>query len=158
MISWTNPRSVDLTRPYLYLIVVRSPTREHRYVGKASSPSRMNAYSRNVDRVLAGKTKRPAVTRDGRVQSEGNRKYRYVHLVLATAVKQGWEVEHYPIENCDKASHTSLESRRKLELCCDMNDGPSWFVEDFRALGTTTHWLMPNYSLKRTAASRYGIN
>lgn len=131
MIPWTNPHSVDLTRPYLYFIVVRSPGREYRYVGKGSSPSRMGAYARNVSRVLAGKTKRPALTRDGRVQSEGNRKYRYVHLVLAAAVKNGWVIEHYPLENCDKALHSEVEKQRKLELKCDMNDGPSWYVEEF---------------------------
>lgn len=96
MIPWTNPQSVDLNRPVLCFISVRSPSREYRYVGKGSAPSRMNAYWRNVERVLAGKTKRPAVTRAGRQQREGNRKYRYVHLVLATAVRNGWPVEHYP--------------------------------------------------------------
>ena len=134
MIPHTNPHLVDLTRPYIYFIVVRSPTREYRYVGKGSAPSRMTAYSRNVARVLAGKTKRPAVTQDGRVQSEGNRKYRYVHLVLARAVKEGWGIEQYPLENCDKASHSHLESQRKRELGCDMNDGPSWFIADFARL------------------------
>jgi len=134
MITWTNPHSVSLTQPYLYLIVVRSPGREYRYVGKGSSPSRMNAYSRNVSRVLSGKTKRPAVTRDGRLQSEGNRKYRYVHLVLAAAVKNGWAIEHYALENCDKAINDAIEKQRQMELKCDMNDGPSWFVEEFERL------------------------
>lgn len=134
MTQWTNPRSVDLNRPYLYFISVHSPQREYRYVGKGSAPSRMGAYARNVQRVLAGKTKRPAVTRDGREQREGNRKYRYVHLVLAVAVKNGWRIEHYPLENCDKENHTALESQRKTELKCDMNEGPGWFVEDFERL------------------------
>ena len=134
MVSWTNPRSIKLNQPYLYYIVVRSPEREYRYVGKGSAPSRMDAYSRNVDRVLAGKTKRPAVTRDGRTQSEGNRKYRYVHLVLATAVKHGWPIEHYPLENCERYDHSAIERQRKMELRCDMNDGPSWFVEEFDRL------------------------
>ena len=108
VIQWTNPRSVDLDRPYLYFISVRSPQREYRYVGKGSAPSRMGAYARTVQRVLAGKTKRPAVTRGGREQSVGNRKYRFVHLVLAAAVKNGWTIEFYPLENCDKTSHTAL--------------------------------------------------
>ncbi len=138
-IHWTNPRAVDLDRPYLYFISVRSPAREYRYVGKGSSPSRMDAYARNVQRVLAGKSKRPAVTRDGREQSEGNRKYRYVHLILAAAVRNGWTIEHYPLENCEKTEHSTLESLRIRELNCDMNDGQSWFVEDFmrRALELT---------------------
>lgn len=137
MLPWNNPRSVDLTKPYLYCIIVHSPTRTFRYVGKGSSPSRMDSYARNVDRVLAGKTKRPPVTRDGRVQSEGNRKYRYVHLVLAVAVKRGWRIELYPIENCAKDHHSALEGQRARELQCDMNGGPSWFVEDFERLAET---------------------
>lgn len=94
----------------------------------------MGAYARNVQRVLAGKTKRPAVTRDGREQIEGNRKYRYVHLVFAVAVRNGWTIEHYPLENCDKGNHTALEALRKDQLRCDMNNGPSWFIEDFERL------------------------
>ena len=132
--GWSNPQRVDLRKPYLYFIRVRSPTTEYRYVGKGSSPSRMEAYARNVTRVLAGQTKRPAITRDGRPQSEGNIKYRYVHLVLAAAVRRGWEIEHYPLENCSLADHTTLERLRKLELGCNMNDGDTWFVEDFERL------------------------
>jgi hypothetical protein len=132
--SWTNPREIDLARPYLYFIVVRSPVEEYRYVGKGSSPSRMGAYARNVSRVLAGQTKRPPVTRDGRPQSEGNIKYRYVHLVLAAAVRRGWTIEHYPLENCEKSEQTKLEKLRIAELSCNLNDGFSWFVEDFDRL------------------------
>lgn len=50
----SNRAGVDLTRPYLYSIVVNSPAMEYRYIGKGSSPSRMNAYRRNVERVLEG--------------------------------------------------------------------------------------------------------
>jgi len=132
--AWANPQEVDLTRPYLYFIVIRSPEREYRYVGKGSSPSRMDAYARNVARVFAGRTKRPAINRHGRAQSEGNIKYRFVHLVLATAVRRGWSIEHYPLENCEKHEHTVLEQRRIVELRCDMNSGPSWFVGDFERL------------------------
>jgi hypothetical protein len=110
--------------------------KEYRYVGKGSSPSRMDAYARNVSRVLAGLTKRPPITRDGRPQSEGNIKYRYVHLVLAAAARRGWTIEHYPLENCEKSEQTKLEQRRKVELHCDMNDGFSWFVEDFDRLAS----------------------
>ena len=132
--TWTNPRGVDLNRPYIYFIVVRSGSTEYRYVGKGSAPSRMDAYTRNIQRVLARQPKRPAVTRDGRPQAEGNIKYRYVHLVLATAALRGWKVEHYPLENCEKHEHTGIEAIRKRELNCNMNEGVSWFIEDFERL------------------------
>jgi len=53
----------------------------------------MDAHARNVTRVLAGQTKRPPLKRNGEPQKEGNLKYRYVHLVLAEAVRKGWEIE-----------------------------------------------------------------
>ena len=134
LIPWTNPREIDLSRPYIYFIRVRSNKREYRYVGKGSSPSRMDAYARNVSRVLSGKPKRPAFKRDGTPQREGNIKFRYVHLILAVAVKNGWEIEHYPLVNCEKSEHTEVEKRQKIELNCDLNDGESWFVEDFARL------------------------
>jgi hypothetical protein len=134
---WSNPNGVDLSKPYLYFIRVRTGSAEYRYVGKGSSPSRMEAYARNVARVLAGKTKRPAVKRDGQPQKEGNVKFRYVHLVLAEAVRQGWPIEHYPLENCSKADHTGLEQLRRRELECNMNDHLTWFVEDFERLAKT---------------------
>lgn len=94
----------------------------------------MNAYAKNVERALAGLPKRPAITRDGRPQRRGNLRYRYVHLVLAAAEEYGWPVEHYPLENCSKSCHVDVETQRKIELACNMNDGPSWMVEDFTLL------------------------
>ena len=94
----------------------------------------MDAYGKNVTKVLNGEPKRPAVKRNGEPQSEGNIKFRYVHLVLATAVINGWEIEHFPIENCEKDEHIIIEKLRKKERNCNMNDGPGWFVEDFEML------------------------
>ena len=135
--TWSNPHGVDLSRPYLYLIRITSDVKEYRYVGKGSSPSRMDAYARNVERILAGKTKRPATKRNGEPQSVGNTKYRYVHLLLALAVRRGWKIEHYPLENCSRDEHTALERLRKQESACNMNDGPSWFIEDFETMAAT---------------------
>ena len=135
--EWSNPHDIDLTLPFIYFIRVTSPQGEYRYIGKGSSRSRMDAYARNVTRVLAGQPKRPAVKRNGEPQSSGNIKFRYVHLVLATAVKKGWKIEHYPIENCEKSVHSVLESQRKREQNCNMNDGDSWFVEDFELLSNS---------------------
>jgi hypothetical protein len=132
--QWSNPHDVDLTKPYVYFIRIRSPNNEYRYVGKGSSASRMDAYGRNVRRVLSGQPKRPALKRNGKPQSEGNIRFRYVHLVLTKAVTQGWSIEHYPLSNCEKTQQTSVEKLRKKELACNLNDGISWRVEDFDAL------------------------
>lgn len=132
--NWSNPKKVDLGNPYLYLIRVSSPGGEYRYIGKGSSPSRMDAYWKNVDKVLAGKPKRPAVKRDGTPQSDGNQKFRYVHLVLAVAVKKGWKIEHYPIENVEKENHSSRESELIRELDCNMNAKGAWWVKEFKIL------------------------
>jgi hypothetical protein len=130
---WSNPHKVDLDRPYIYLIEVQSGTKEYKYVGIGAGRSRMDRYLRNVSKILAGKPKGPLVKPDGTPQRKGNLYYRYVHLVLATAVRKGWKIEHFPIENCEK-SDTVLERRRMEEHECNMNDGPSWPVEAFDLL------------------------
>ena len=132
--EWKNPNHVDLDKPYLYLINVVTPAREYRYVGKGSSPSRMDAYWKNVDKVLAGKPKRPAIKRDGNPQSDGNQKFRFVHLVLAVAVKKGWKIEHFPLENVKKELHKIRESELIRELDCNMNAQGAWWVKDFKSL------------------------
>ena len=88
----------------------------------------------NVEKVLAGKPKRPAIKRDGTPQSEGNVKFKHVHLILAVVVKRGWEVKHYPLENVQATEQSALETRRKQELDCNMNDKSTWLIEDFASL------------------------
>lgn len=128
---WSNPLEVDMSAPYLYFIRIRSPSNEYRYVGKGSAPSRMDAYWKNVEKVLSGNPKRPAFKRDGSPQSTGNIRFRYVHLILAAAVRRGWQIEHYPLENCAKEQLGTLEAKRISELKCNMNGGQSWHVEEF---------------------------
>jgi hypothetical protein len=67
-------------------------------------------------------------------QSKGNLKYRYVHLVLANAQKLGWDIEHYPIENVAKQDLNSREVALINEFECNMNDGSTWFIEQFSEL------------------------
>ena len=134
LFNWSNPNKVDLERPYVYFIKVTSKKEEYRYVGKGSSPSRMGAYEKNVERVLAGRTKRRPIMRDGRPQGESNRKFRYVHLILAVAVKRGWKIEHYPICNVTKEKQNELETQKKKELDCNMNGQQTWFIEEFNVL------------------------
>jgi len=94
----------------------------------------MEAYWKNVEKVLAGKPKRPAIKRDGTPQSEGNQRFRRVHLILAVAAKRGWEIEHYPLRNVDKAEQSRLETKLKIELDCNMNDRATWWVAEFSQL------------------------
>lgn len=130
-----NPFDVDLTRPYLYLIKVTAPHREFRYIGKGTNPRRLEQeYQKNVEKIFQGKPKRPAVKRDGKPQKEGNIRFRHIHLVLATAVKHGWPIEHTAIENCGKSEHTAIESQRMVDYDCNANYGASWLVEDFGRL------------------------
>jgi len=94
MFDWSNPHDVNLNEPYLYFIKVNSGAREYRYIGKASKKSRLNEYRRNVEKILSGKPRRPIQKKDGTAQSNGNLRYRYVHLVLSVAEIEGWSIEH----------------------------------------------------------------
>lgn len=132
--EWSNPHGVDLARPYIYYIEVKSDRAEFRYIGKGSAPGRMDAYWKNVEKALSGKPKRPAVKRDGLPQSSGNVRFRFVHLVLATAVLKGWKISHIPLENCPKEQHFTRESELIAQLLCNMNNGPSWAVEELHRL------------------------
>ncbi len=134
MFDWTNPKQIDLTQPYLYFIKISAEQKEFRYIGKASKKARLNEYKSNVAKILEGKSRRPVLKRDGSLQSQGNLKYRYVHLVLANAQKRGWDIEHYPIENVAKQDLNSRELTLINELECNMNDGSTWFIEQFSEL------------------------
>jgi hypothetical protein len=127
---WTNPHNVDLTQPFLYLIKIHTGRNEYRYIGKGSSKSRLNAYQRNIERALAGKTKRP-MPPPGKPVRPGNLRYRHIHLVMAIAEREGWIVEHYPIENVLKAQLNNTEHTRIREYDCNLNNGNSWAVETF---------------------------
>jgi hypothetical protein len=131
----TNPRGVELDSPLIYLIRVTAPGKEFRYVGKASSRSRFEtAYQRNIERALAGKPKRPALKRDGTPQREGNLRYRYIHLVLLAAVKNGWQIEHTAICNAERGDLSAAESKEIIAQEANANLGASWRVEDAQRL------------------------
>ena len=129
--KWEEPHNIDLRAPFLYFIKVTSPTTEYRYIGKASNASRITAYSRNVSRILDGQPSRPLIKENGERQSDGNISYRYVHLVLATAVKNGWCIECRPFLNCTKSDLSQMEQDYIKKHDCNMNEGEKWFVEDF---------------------------
>jgi hypothetical protein len=94
----------------------------------------MDAYWKNVDKVLAGKPKRQDIKRNGTCQSDGNQKFRYVHLVLSVAIKNGWEIQHFPLENVEKERHTIRENELMQEHNCNLNFQGSWWVNDFKSL------------------------
>lgn len=134
MFDWTNPRQIDITHPYLYFIRISAEQKQFRYIGKASNKARLNEYKSNVIKILEGKPRRPILKRDGSFQSEANLKYRYVHLVLANAQKHGWKIEHYPVENVTKQQLNCRELELINEFECNMNDGPTWLIEEFSIL------------------------
>jgi len=127
----TNPNGVNTNQPLVYFIRIKSPNHEYRYVGKSSSAGRLlSAYHRNIERILAGETKRPRFKKNGERQSEGNLRYRRVHLALARAVEEGWLIEHYPLANADKAFLNATEKYWMKKMDCNLNNGPTWAIED----------------------------
>lgn len=102
MFQWTNPNDIDLKNPYCYYIRIDTGKHEFRYIGKASNASRLNEYPRNVEKILAGKTRRPILKKDGLPQSRGNLRYRHVHSVLAIAENNGWLIEHHARASCNR--------------------------------------------------------
>lgn len=132
--GWETTTAVGVRddAPLIYLIKVRSPNREFRYIGRASSRSRFrSAYHRNIKRVLAGQTKRPAIKRNGEPQSEGNIRYRQIHLVLAVASQEGWPIEHIAIENVEREDLRAREQELITEFSCNLNSGKTWAIEEF---------------------------
>lgn len=116
----------------IYLITVKAPRKEFRYVGKSRKPDRFSrAYQRNIDRAKKGEPKRPRTKRNGEPQREGNLKYRYIHLVLLAAVQEGWPIEHIAIrEVATEDEHAPAEREEMIAHKVNANDGPSWFIED----------------------------
>ena len=132
----TNPLRIDTSRPFVYNIRIKSPSgMDYRYVGRASNKERLTKdYQRNLERIFSGQPKRPLYKRNGDRQDDHNLRYRYVHLVLAVAVKNGWEIEHYPLENVNQSQLNSAESRYREKLAANLNGGPTWYVEQFDEL------------------------
>ncbi|WP_063380134.1 hypothetical protein [Pseudoalteromonas luteoviolacea] len=137
--KWTNPKKVNLQQPFLYHICINTGQAEFNYIGKASKKSRLNEYRRNVAKILDGKARRPKTKRNGEPQSPGNLRYRYVHLVLALAHKQNWEIKHYPIENVEKDNLNDREQQviKELNTTCEnfgLNEKQTWEIEELEAL------------------------
>lgn len=136
MYELSNPHNVDTSKPFIYLVQIEVGARSFRYIGKASKKSRLTEYTRNVEKILAGQARRPAIKKNGEPQSNNNLKYRFVHLVLALAVKNRWKIEHYPIENSNKERLSEREKTLTVELKCNLNNRERWVIDDFEELAT----------------------
>jgi hypothetical protein len=99
-----DPKRVDMEKPYLYFDEIQVPAETYRYVGKATSARRVRAYSRNVKRIFKGLPRRI---------TPGQEPYRYVHLILAIAVKMDWPIKFYALENVEPEKLNQIERQRK---------------------------------------------
>ncbi len=120
---WQNPRHIDLDSRFLYYISVSNGNgEEYRYVGIARNRSRLNEYRNNIRKIRAG---------EERGEKQG---YRAVHFALYTAMIKGWEIQCYPLENCNGENPVKLERRRIAELDCNLNGARTWRVSQMPSL------------------------
>jgi hypothetical protein len=91
----------------------------------------LNEYAINVSKILDGKPRRDPVKGNGEPQSDSNMKFRYVHLVLAVALRERWKIEHFPLENCEEGELKDTEKRYIEKLKCNMNSRPRWYIHEF---------------------------
>jgi hypothetical protein len=130
MLAWTNPNGVDTREGvgFLYFARIIDPNtaREHRYIGKSvKGESRLRAYRRNIVRIFAGLPRRI---------TEGQQRYRAVHLAMAKACQHDWEYDFYPLENADPLTLNELENLRIIQLGCDLNRAESWTVDAYEEI------------------------
>lgn len=128
---WTKPKEIDLSKPYLYFFRTVDPgtDTEYRYVGKSRRPRRLDEYVRNVDRIFRGQPRRT---------TPGQEKYRAVHLAMARACECNWKYEFFPLENTRPDDLDRSEDEKRRELSCNLNDGPTWRVEEYSRLRLTS--------------------
>lgn len=134
MFEQSNPKNVDTSKPFIYLIKITTGQNSFKYIGKASSKSRLKEYQSNITKILSGKPRRPELKQNGEPQSSNNLKYRFIHLALALAVKNNWLIEHYPYENTDKESQNERERELIVELSCNLNNREQWHINDFERM------------------------
>ena len=126
-VVFTNPRNINVSEAFIYYIHIRDITggKEYRYVGKARSMDRIRDYDRNMLRICKGLPKR--LRKDGK-----DREYRTVHFVLYIALREGWDVNAYPLTSCagmDKADKNAKERAFIDELRCNLNNNRPWCIE-----------------------------
>lgn len=124
---WENPKNIDLDSRFLYFISVCDHNgEEYSYVGKARNKGRLNEYRNNLKKIHAG---------EERGEKLG---YRAVHFALYTALKNGWEIRCFPLENFIDvdvdADLEQLEKYRIAELNCNLNGARTWRVSQLSTL------------------------
>lgn len=127
---WTNPKEIDLSKPCLYFFRAVDPgtDTEYLYVGKSRRPGRLDEYVRNVGRIFRGQPRRT---------TPGQEQYRAVHLAMAKACEFNWEYEFFPLENTRPDDLDRSERVRVGELSCNLNDRPTWRVQEYCRLRMT---------------------
>jgi hypothetical protein len=120
---WENPRNIDINSSFLYFISICDHNGdEYRYVGKARDKGRLNEYRNNMKKIRAG-------------EEHGERQgYRAVHFALYAALNNGWDIQCYPLENCDDMNADQLEKCRITELDCKLNGARTWRVSQMSTL------------------------
>ncbi|RVT82407.1 hypothetical protein [Inhella crocodyli] len=114
---WRSKDGVDIERPFLYFISVKSSDGAvYTYVGKARDEARLHEYRRNMLKIHARRER-------GKSQN-----YRAVHFALYSALRNDWEIDFFPLENCEKGQLNELERQRIRERCCNLNGARTWRV------------------------------
>ena len=137
---FTNPKSINMSDSFLYYIQIRDITcgHEYRYVGQARNMGRIKEYDRNMLRIHKGLPKRSR-------KDNKDRDYRTVHFVLYRSLREGWEVNAYPLTSCaglDKRQKNAKERALIEELHCNLNKKGTWCIEHLS--GTTIESLGVN--------------
>ncbi len=128
---FTNPRGINTSDAFIYYIQIRdiSHGHEYRYVGQARNMKRIKEYDRNMLRIQEGLPKRSR-------KDNKDREYRTVHFVLYTALREGWEINAYPVASCagmDKKKRNVTECAFIKELHCNLTkegtNNSRWCIE-----------------------------
>lgn len=118
-VLWRSANDVDLNSCFLYLICVIDPSgKRYSYIGKARDQSRLREYRNNMRKIQASRER-------GEKQ-----KYRAVHFAMYSALRNGWPLDFYPLENCSEEELNARERLRIREHGCNLNGARTWRVAD----------------------------
>ena len=114
---WNNPKEIDIETSFLYFILITDNNgNKYEYIGKARNEKRLKEYKRNMKKISLGKER-------GKKQN-----YRAIHFVLFKALKENWNIEFYPLENCSKNEINKREKERINKCNCNLNGARTWRI------------------------------
>ena len=120
---WSNPKGIDLDVRFLYFIAISDKSGiEYRYIGKARNKSRLHEYQNNMKKIQIGR------------ERGVRQNYRAIHFAMYSALKNDWEIDFSPLENCNSDNVDSLEQQRIRELKCNLNGARTWRVADINSI------------------------